>query len=256
MSEVNWGSDHLEPPKKRSIPLWVLGCGGGCMFMIGATIVAVMLAGPRLTRWVEGLSKPEVQWPRLGEALPFDVAPAGFSIARLPVPLIDLWLLRSQEQQLTAFVLSAAQDESGGPWGQWMNKPQEAPFLVGMAGAIESSEGTLIVQGRELRCVRYARKDLPPLSDPKPPQPPAPPRAVDAGSEASETPELDLPLDARLSMRLDNQSVRGGGLSLDVTPEESSDRIVIWLLRETEGATVSDDEARDFLAPFHIGPRR
>ena len=254
MSEVNWGSDHLEPPKKRSIPLWVLGCGGGCMFMIGATIVAVIVATPKAKRWVEALSKPEVQWPRLAETLPFDAAPEGFSIARLPVPLIDLWLLRSQDQALTVFVLAADQDESGGPWGQWMSKPQEAPFLAGLLGEIESSEGTLVVQGRELRSVRYARKELPPpVSAPEPPQPPEAPRPVGGGAEV---PEIDLPLDTRLSMRLDNESVRGGGISLDVTPEESSERIVVWLLREAEGATVSDDDARAFLAPFHIGPRR
>jgi len=250
MSEVNWGNDHLEPPKKRSIPLWLLGCGGGCMFMVGATIVAVMIAGPRLTRWVEGLSQPEVQWPRLGETLPFDAAPEGFSIARLPVPLIDLWMLRSQQQELTIFVLAAPQDGSGGPWGQWMSEPKKTPFMGALPGEIEASEGTLVVQGRELRSVRYTRKELPPAVAPEPPRPPELPHSADRD------PELDLPLDERLSMRLNNQSVRGGGLSLDLTPEESSQRIVVWLLRETEGGTVSDDQAREFLAPFHIGPRR
>ena len=39
MSDVGWGSDHLEAPKKRKIPLWLLGCGGGCMFFVGALAV-------------------------------------------------------------------------------------------------------------------------------------------------------------------------------------------------------------------------
>lgn len=248
MSEINWGSDHLEAPKKRKIPLWVLGCGGGCMFMVGAVIVAVLVMGPKVSKWVDSLSQPEVQWPRLAEALPFDEQPEGFSIARLPVPLIDLWLLRSDAQDLSVFVLAAPQGKDGGPWGKWMSNPEEAPFLADMKGEVESSEGTLVVQGRELRSVRYTRKNLPARA-PQPPDPGEPPNAPPSPDEPD-------PVEGKFSVRIDNGDVRGGGLALDVTPEGASQRMLIWLWRENEGSTVSDEDAKEFLTPFQIGPRR
>ena len=61
MSDVGWGSDHLEPPKKRVIPLWVMGCAGGCMFALGAAAVATYFGGSMLKDWWAVQSKPEVQ---------------------------------------------------------------------------------------------------------------------------------------------------------------------------------------------------
>src|SRR5687767_756622 len=120
MSDVRWGSDHLEPPKKRRIPLWILGCGGGCMFLVGALAVAAIYAGPKIQNWFEDLSEPEVQWPRLGEALPHHAPPEGFSIWRMPVPLIDLWMLTSEAQDLFVVVLAAPPDKE---WGVWLSEP-------------------------------------------------------------------------------------------------------------------------------------
>jgi hypothetical protein len=38
--------------------------------------------------------------------------------------------------------------------------------------------------------------------------------------------------------------------------EGSSERLLVWMFRSNEGYTVSDEEAKAFLAPFHVGPRR
>ena len=253
MSDANWGNDHLEPPKKRRIPLWILGCGGGCMFMIGALIVAVLVARPKLERWVEGLSQPEVQWPRLKESLPFDEQPAGFTIARLPVPVIGLWLLRSDEQDLSVFVLEAPQDQDGGPWGQWLSNPREAPFLTDLPGEISTDEGLLVVQGRELRSVRYMHKGQPAnVEIPEPPQPPE--ESIDEIDSSAQEP--DEPTEREPLAMLRSREIRGDGIALDVTPEGSSNRVLLWIFRQTNGATISDDEARAFLQPFEIGPRR
>jgi hypothetical protein len=243
MSETNWGSDHLESPKKRKIPLWLLGCGGGCMFLIGALIVVAIIAGPRAVDWVEGLSKPEVQWPRVAEKVPFDEAPSGFSIARLPFPVVDMWILRSSEQDLTVFMLAAAQDKDGGPWGKWMSEPKSAPFFSGLEGEIEVQEGTLVVQGRELRSTRYLRSELP-AHVPEHPQDPHDSHTPDGAPEPP------------LAVTLNNSQLRGNGICLDVTMEGSSERLLVWMFRSNEGNTVSDEEAKAFLAPFHVGPRR
>lgn len=235
MSDVGWGSDHLEAPKKRKIPLWLLGCGGGCMFFVGALAVAAIWVFPKAERWVGGLNEPEQQWPRVADVLPFDAPPQGFTIQRLPFPIVNLWQLESDSQDLYVGILSAPQDKE---WGNWLSNPKEAPFFDVVQGAWRSEDGTLIVQGRELRCTRYSRGDTP--SEPVE-GPPQEPRAREM--------ELEKGLNAR-------PVLLGGGIGIDVTPEQSPRRILVWIFRRSPSGSVSDEEARQFLAPFQIGPGR
>jgi len=235
MSDVGWGSDHLEPVKKRTIPLWLWITGGGCMFAIGALIVVAMIFGPKVKKWLESLSQPEVQWPELALVLPFDAAPEGVTIARWPAPNLDFWRLKSTEDDLYAFVCAPSSDKPG-PWGDWLLDPKLAPMFATQAGSFESVEGTLSVQGRVLHSVRFTRVGVPPA----PPEPPP-------------TPE-DSP-EQRMKELLQGGSIRGDGIDLELTPEGSPRRVLIWLMRGTEGETVSDEQAIAFLAPFRIGPQ-
>ncbi len=245
MSDVGWGSDHLEPPKKRKIPLWLMGCAGGCMFALGAGAVALYFGSVWLDRWVEVKNKPEVQWPKLAEVLPFDEQPAEFSIASWPIPFIDLWILDSPSRDLTVFVLSAGDHGASEAWGQWFDSPAEAPMFSVSEDEFETTPGQLVLQGRELRSVRIARKSSAGAPPPVP-APATPPNETDPGSFE----------ELANSTLLRGQSLHGDGLALDVTPEGSDGRVLIWMMRVTAGATVSDEEAVKILAPFKIGPTR
>ncbi len=255
MSDVGWGSDHLEPPKKRVIPLWVMGCAGGCMFAIGAAAVATYYGGTMLKEWWEVQSKPEVQWPALAAVLPFDEQPAGFTIARWPI--MDLWQLEDRDQDLLVYVFGAPQGGSGKTWGEWLSSPKQSVMFKLQDGEFDTEEGHLILQGRELRCVRFTRTELPEapaipaLPDPAQvsPAPTSPPLPDEPPESLHVEPNLDLaPAFARF------KQIRGDGIALDVTAEGSHRRVLVWLVRGTQGTTVSDEAAMAILAPFKIGP--
>lgn len=268
MSDVGWGSDHLEPPKKRTIPLWVMGCAGGCMFAIGAAVVAAYFGGTMFKDWVAVQSKPEVQWPRLAEVLPFEERPAGFSIARWPVPVFDIWQLDKPSEDLVMYVV-AAPEGGGNSMGKWLSSPKDTAMLGMQDGDFETVEGHLVLQGRELRSVRFKRTNLPeewkeipipatapdepvaPVApgEPSPPQQPEPPTQPDRSRPRSSTHDLPQALERM-------KAIRGDGLALDVTQESSDRRVLIWLVRGTQGETVSDEQAKEILAPFEIGPGR
>lgn len=278
MNDVNWGSDHLEPAKKRRIPLWILGCGGGCMFMIGAVVVAAMLLGPRAKRWVDGLTDPAVQWPELAAELPHDEPPPGFHIARMPFPLdmLKIWTLDSSTEDLQVFVVATEKSEHDGV-GDWISKPEDSPFFAGQDAKFHVTEGKLFVQGRELRSVRFERVDSASAKTPDdaggdastpenraseteiaPPEaPPAPPAETEAPVEA-EKPWMRRRTHGQGTVRLESTLTTdgGNGLAIDVTPETSTRRIVIWMVRTSAQGTVSDADAVHFLSTFHIGPQR
>ena len=238
MSDVDWGSDHLEPPKKKKVPMWVWGCGGGCMFAIGALFVVGRIVGPKVKEWIDSLSKPEVQWPRLAEVLPFDERPASVDIERWPFPMLDIWKLQSKEDDLVVFVFAPPASDSNGPWGEWLSDPKKSPMFSAQPGTFECTQGTLVVQGRELSSVRFTRSDV--------------------GTPITPAPVPDTKEDAdekRIKELIGTESIHGNGLDLDVTPEGSPRRVMLWLVRGKAGETVSDEEAKNFLAPFMIGPQ-
>jgi hypothetical protein len=242
MSDVGWGSDHLEPPKKRKIPMWILGCGGGCMFLIGAMIVASLLLGPKVKRWFDNLSTPEVQWPELAEVLPYDAVPAGVTIERWPMPVWKIWKLEARSKDLFAFVFSAPKGDDKGPWGVWVLDPKQAPMFAAQDGSFECSEGTLLVQGRELRSVRFMRTNMPPPADVATEKPADP---VDSSPDAMRIEDL-----------LGRETIRGSGLDVVITTDDSPRVVLMWLVRGKQGETVTDEDAREFLAPFKIGTDR
>ena len=244
MSDVGWGSDHLEPPKKRKIPIWVLGCAGGCMFALGAAAVGAFFVKNKVMDWIDTQSKPEVQWPKLVEVLPFDEVPAGFSISRI-IPIVDIWQLDSLTEDLVVFVFAGPEHANASPWGKWFSDPKKAPMFQLQDGELEAVEGKLVIQGREVRSVRITRTLLP--EDARAAGERADPGEHDPAQTGG---SQDAPPLSR------SKSIRGNGLALDVTAEGSDKRVLVWLMRSKDGATVSDDEAKVILAPFKIGPAR
>jgi hypothetical protein len=252
MSDVSWGSDHLEPAKKSKIPGWVLGCAGGCMFLIGAAGVAVYFGGQMVERWLAKNADPDVQWPRLAEVLPHDERPEGVEIMRWPIPLVDVWQLESKGEDVVAFVAAAGDTGGSGPSSgmgevlrQWFEKPEELPMLAMQRAEFETQAGKLSIQGRELNVVRIHRKRdsseaRPGESAPDPLTPPNPPRELDAPSPPGET-LVPVPPDApassgesteppgaeedgqqaleRTAEMMDNENILGDGLAIDVSPE-------------------------------------
>lgn len=293
MSDVGWGSDHLEPPKqeKSGIPGWLIGCAGGCMFLVGASAVALYFAGRYLQGWLEENNDPKVQWPALAEVLPHEAPPAGFEIARLPIPMLDLWRLSSPNEDAVVFIGAGGASGGGGPGGeildQWYRVPDSAPVFGEVRGSMETVVGKITLQGRELDCLRLQRgrasesldpsqpEKLTPPAAPGEPEAPAVPEApkvpgaeTDAGKlpapGAREVPkppgsgasEEELPDWLRSMAAIHEDPARGNGIVIDVTSEGGETRVIAWIVRRTPGETVSDEDAARLLAPFVIGPVR
>lgn len=238
MSAVDWGSDHTEPPKRRSYTPWIIGCLGGCMFFLGATAVALYFGGSQVKRWFQDLSKPDVQWPKLAEVLPYEQRPEDYRIFKWPFQ--DLWQLEARREDLVMFVLAWPEDGVGATPGELVSDPAKTPMFQMMHGAFETKETTVTLQGRELHGARVHRtEETAEEGDPD----------ESAGDEHGWSGG-----DAEFLQRL--QSIRGEGLGLDVTAEGSKRHVLVWLLRRGEGGVITDEDARSVLSPFLIGPDR
>ena len=81
--------------------------------------------------------------------------------------------------------------------------------------------GTVVIQGRELPVRRFLQGDVP-----------------------------------ILGMAMQGERVDGQSLIVDVTPDGSDGMVVVFLVEIDAEDPISDDELRELLAPFHIGPDR
>ena len=150
MSEASWGDEESAEPAKRRVPTWVWwGCGGGCLLL---TLMggAMAVFGWRLVS--EGMD-PEVQWPRLAQVLAFDRRPEGIEL-HFGSGLVgaDQFVLEDAERGLIATVLQYP--ASAGVTVDLLDPELGLP--LGLGKLIEPETGTLLVQGREVPCVRFA----------------------------------------------------------------------------------------------------
>lgn len=71
--ELEWGGEEDLPKKKRGcfLPVWLWGCGGGCLLAIVLSIGGGIYCVGKAKAFID----PEVQWPRLQKVLPFEERP-------------------------------------------------------------------------------------------------------------------------------------------------------------------------------------
>lgn len=146
---TDWGEESAPRPPKKRIPSWVWwGCGGGCLLMTLIVIAVVVFAGRLIRESID----PEKQWPRLAEVLAFDSRPEGIEIQFGLGLGADQFHLVDETKGLRATLIeypsSASKD-------QFMDPNFELPMGIGRV--LEPENGQLVVQGREVRCLRFAR---------------------------------------------------------------------------------------------------
>lgn len=151
MSDAGWTEEGQAQPRKKGVPSWVWwGCGGGCLLATLA-IAAAAFFGVRLVR--EGLD-PEKQWPRLQRVLAFDERPAGLEI-ELGLSLgVDMFHVVDSTRGLRATLVEFP-SASSTEFDQFLEADVGAPF--GLGQPVDPEPGTLLVQGREVRCLRFVR---------------------------------------------------------------------------------------------------
>lgn len=146
MQESDWGESV--PPKRR-IPGWVWWVGGG------GCLLALLLAGV-LAFFVFGLARqigdPERAWAEVAEVLPHDERPAGWEANGASVMGIETYVVTGPDG--LGFLLQAF--PSGEPL-EALFDPQSGQNqgAFGVGGIEEAELGTLELQGRAVRCLRF-----------------------------------------------------------------------------------------------------
>jgi hypothetical protein len=77
MADAAWGDEGGEAPrKKKRVPSWVWwGCGGGCLLMALVALALAIFFG----KMVRDFSDTDKVWEGVGEILPHDERPAGWT---------------------------------------------------------------------------------------------------------------------------------------------------------------------------------
>lgn len=204
-----------EPRSRGGLPGWAKFCGCGCLLAIALFVTLAFVVGRQMKRGFD----EEVQWQALEQALPFDARPAPIA------PVFGL-------EWPTPFIL--VNDERGYMWIVRSQEDDGAVFLESIFGAGdgppdpilnfedvgEDEASTVLVQGRELRVRRILQGGVPVLD-------------LMAGKDGS---------------------TGGQSILVDLTPAGSKGMLVVFIVAVDTEEPISDEELRELLAPFQVGP--
>ena len=154
MAEDSWGDevDEQKITAKKGIPVWVWGCGGGCLLMLIATIVVVAIGAS----WISDATDPDVQWPRVAEHLPHEERPVVHMIMDNPagrfIPGLDMMMQISDPADGYQVMLLVG--DEGNDVIEQMKNAQNAG-LGELGGSRNAEQGTVVLEGHEAPATRY-----------------------------------------------------------------------------------------------------
>jgi len=227
MVETSWTEEAAAAPRKKKVPIWLWFCGGGCLLAVLIAVAALVLLVPA----VKKAADPEAQWERLARILPYDHRPAelkpqmGFGLG-LGASMEQVQLEDSRGFQIT---VQSHEGASGSQARREMFPAEGAPrfpenVVVMKFKDVES--GKVEVQGRELPLLRM--------------------RMEFAGWMMKLMPK-----------QAEGELGRMGSMAfIDVTPEGAEGLVLVQVVKLKNPEPVSDEEIRDLLEPFRIGPKR
>lgn len=231
MTEVTWGNDPVQAPKKRLVPGWVWMIGGGCLLMLVIGGGACIWLVSKFREYVDS----EKQWVAIDEVLPFDEQPQGLMVLGVPLFTGDarMWMMtdaRGARQAILLRVEGAGAEQQRRELFDATEKSADVPW-IGAVGRIDPQGGTLSVQGRTLPTLRYHSTDD---------------SARDAGEPAGER---------HLSDKL-KFAMSGSTIVVDLSPPGARELTALILSRPGTREPIRDEEVTAFLAPFRVGPER
>lgn len=221
MAETTWNEEAPSAPKKSGVPTWAWFCGGGCLLALLIVAVVAFLG----VSAVKKATDPELQWTNLAKVLPYDERPAGVEMT------VGFNFGLEQYQMLdSARGLQITLQRMGGESGQAERDKMfdaDNPQFPQNAGVVKFQDlkvSKLDVQGRELRVMRM-HMEL-------------------AGILKGMVPK--------------DEQIEGMGATAFVDLTRDGETGILWLqmVRVKGAEPIADDEIRDFLKPFHVGPDR
>lgn len=220
MAEVTWTEEGPGTPPKKKIPTWVWFCGGGCLAMIVLGVVAIGLG----ISYAKKVTDSEKQWPELAKILPFDERPQDLKLIFGNQLGMEQYQLHDERHGFTVQIQhhtgpsgTEAREEMFGS-----DKPKIPENLVVMKFA-DMQPGVIEVQGRNLRVIRM-RMEL-------------------AGFMKKVVPK-------------EGQDAFGSAMFMDATREGQDGLLFVQVMREGSSEPITDEEIRELLKPFHVGPNR
>jgi len=219
MSESAWGDEPVEQKvtAKGGVPGWVWGCGGGCLVLLVLGIVGAIYLGGKVAEQVQMAMDPEVQWPRIAEAMPFEERPHGYTAFGIPfvgmAPGIE-WMVMLVADPASAIVFSFTDADSTNV--DTMFEPGFDASSMGFGGWGDPEIGTIVIQGRETRCVRFWAKS--------------------GGEMFGQQPQAG--------------SLTGGSMMIDLSGNGEPVIVQISDSHVRKGEQIADETVRAFLAPF------
>lgn len=220
MAESTWTEEGTEGPRKKKIPTWAWFCGGGCLLAI---LIAVVVAGLGF-QYGKKMLDPKVQKERLAKILPHDELPPdlqlkfGSQIGAEQYTFQDM--ARGFQLQIQNIPGADGNEARESMFGK--EKP-EFPENLFVMKFQDITPGTVTVQGRELHLIRM--------------------RAELAGFLASW-----MPAEAKNAL--------GHMAFVDATPPGRDGLLFLQITRLRDQKPIEDEEIRDLVKPFHIGPDR
>jgi len=218
MAETAWSEEEAGPPKKRGIPTWLWFCGGGCILAVLLGVVALGLG----YRFFKKATDPELQKQALAKILPYDEWPAemkpkfGFKLVGEQYAFDDT---RGFEEQIQ---LHTGHEGAEGRKGLFHSEHPKFPQNLVVMKFQDPTPGTVEVQGRELRLIRM---------------------------------KLEL-ADFIKSIDKDTKGKLPSMAFVDLTPEDLDGMLLLMITRKHGDEPIQDDEIREILKPFHVGPKR
>ena len=221
MVETTWTEEQATGPKKRSIPTWLWFCGGGCLLAVLLGVVAIGI-GFRMLNEARDVEK---QWPRLTQILPCDDPRPppemqfviGTHVAGDQYQFLDSRGFQVQFQNHTGTDGTKARKDMFAA-----DNPKFPQNLVVMKFE-DIQPGTVEVQGRTLRLLRM---------------------------------RMELPKALNKMIPEEGRQGISSMAFVDLTPEGREGMLLVQFQRMKGTEPVADDEIREILKPFHVGPDR
>lgn len=219
MTETQWAEDSPGKPMRKSLPKWVWFCGGGCLLALIAGLIAVVL----FVRMVKNARDEKVTWPALQQVLAYDERPPTMHIELYTSVGIEQFVMRDDRGFQLQLQLHKGASGDRARKQMFEGTTPEFPADMGVMKFEDMRKGEVEVQGRVLPVVRC---------------------------------KLQFSGFAKSMVPKEAQDQMGDMLWTDVRPEGQSGMYLLQITRHGSSGEITDDELRELLAPFHIGPKR
>lgn len=189
-------------------------------FCGGGCVLAVILAvvvAVFAFDYFKGWGSPEKQLPALAEALPFDEPLPPETEFQMAIRFpFDWFVFTDSRGFMLQFIV--VPESKAAELRETILNPEFSGGFMGKGNREDIEEALVRVQGREVRGLRYLQRG--------------------GGSQG------------------EGQGGEGPGLVLEIGPESGGNLIILQMLRMSGEGKITDEEVRDVLKPFHVGPER